>query len=70
MVLQTQIIQYNMGQKNEVQVIRLVAKGTIEEKITELQMKKQNLIDEVIQSGEEPLKAMTEEVSDSRRRIR
>jgi hypothetical protein len=24
-------------------------------------MKKQNLIDEVIQSGEEPLKAMTEE---------
>jgi SNF2 family DNA or RNA helicase len=50
-----------MGQENEVQVIRLVAKGTIEEKITELQMKKQNLIDEVIQSGEEPLKAMTEE---------
>jgi SNF2 family DNA or RNA helicase len=52
---------HRMGQKNEVQVIRLVAKGTIEEKITELQMKKQNLIDEVIQSGEEPLKAMTEE---------
>jgi SNF2 family DNA or RNA helicase len=52
---------YRMGQKNEVQVIRLVAKGTIEEKITELQMKKQNLIDEVIQAGEEPLKAMTEE---------
>lgn len=52
---------HRMGQKNEVQVIRLVAKGTIEEKITELQMKKQNLIDEVIQAGEEPLKAMTEE---------
>ncbi|MDX1806351.1 MAG: DEAD/DEAH box helicase, partial [Paenisporosarcina sp.] len=52
---------HRMGQENEVQVIRLVAKGTIEEKITQLQMKKQNLIDEVIHSGEEPLKAMTEE---------
>lgn len=52
---------HRMGQINEVQVIRLVAKGTIEEKITELQMKKQNLIDEVIQSGGEPLKTMTEE---------
>ncbi|MGI2328385.1 SNF2 helicase associated domain-containing protein [Planococcus sp. YIM B11945] len=52
---------HRMGQKNTVHVIRLVAKGTIEEKITELQMKKKNLIDEVIQAGEEPLKAMTEE---------
>ncbi|MDQ0429238.1 superfamily II DNA or RNA helicase [Planomicrobium stackebrandtii] len=50
---------HRMGQKKEVQVIRLVAKGTIEEKINELQMKKKNLIDDVIQSGEEPLKAMT-----------
>ncbi|HSI67957.1 MAG TPA: C-terminal helicase domain-containing protein, partial [Planococcus sp. (in: firmicutes)] len=52
---------HRMGQKRTVQVIRLVAKGTIEEKITELQLKKKNLIDEVIQTGEEPLKAMTEE---------
>ncbi|EIM06071.1 non-specific serine/threonine protein kinase [Planococcus antarcticus DSM 14505] len=52
---------HRMGQKKEVQVIRLVAKGTIEEKINELQMKKKNLIDDVIQSGEEPLKAMTVE---------
>lgn len=52
---------HRMGQKKEVQVIRLVAKGTIEEKINELQMKKKNLIDEVIQSGEEPLKAMSAE---------
>ncbi|WKA54735.1 DEAD/DEAH box helicase [Planococcus shixiaomingii] len=52
---------HRMGQKNEVQVIRLVAKGTIEEKITQLQERKKNLIDEVIQAGEEPLKSMTEE---------
>ena len=51
---------HRMGQQNEVQVIRLVAKGTIEEKITELQEKKKNLIDEVIQAGQEPLAAMTE----------
>lgn len=50
---------HRMGQKKEVQVVRLVAKGTIEEKINELQMKKKNLIDDVIQSGEEPLKAMS-----------
>ncbi|TWT00529.1 DEAD/DEAH box helicase [Planomicrobium sp. CPCC 101079] len=52
---------HRMGQKNEVQVIRLVAKGTIEEKITQLQERKKNLIDEVIQSGVEPLAALTEE---------
>ncbi|WP_370512342.1 SNF2 helicase associated domain-containing protein [Planomicrobium sp. CPCC 101110] len=52
---------HRMGQKNEVQVIRLIAKGTIEEKITQLQERKKNLIDEVVQSGTEPLTAMTEE---------
>jgi superfamily II DNA or RNA helicase len=52
---------HRMGQENEVQVIRLVAKGTIEEKITQLQERKKSLIDEVIQSGVEPLIAMTEE---------
>src|SRR5690606_4424835 len=41
---------HRMGQQHTVQVIRMVAKGTIEEKITELQEKKRNLIDEVIQS--------------------
>ncbi|RNF39894.1 DEAD/DEAH box helicase [Planococcus salinus] len=52
---------HRMGQEKEVQVIRMVAKGTIEEKITQLQLKKKNLVDEVIQSGQEPLRAMTEE---------
>lgn len=50
---------HRMGQEKEVQVVRLIAKGTIEEKINELQMKKKNLIDDVILSGEEPLKAMS-----------
>lgn len=52
---------HRMGQQHTVQVIRMVARGTIEEKITELQAKKLDLIDEVIQSGQEPLAAMTEE---------
>ena len=52
---------HRMGQKNTVQVIRMVAKGTIEEKINELQEKKKNMIDEVIHSGNDSLTAMTEE---------
>jgi SNF2 family DNA or RNA helicase len=52
---------HRMGQQNEVHVIRLVAKGTIEEKINELQQKKKSLIDEVIHSGQDVLTAMSEE---------
>lgn len=52
---------HRMGQQNEVHVIRLVAKGTIEEKINELQQKKMSLIDEVIQSGQDGLIGMSEE---------
>lgn len=52
---------HRMGQKNEVQILRLVAQGTIEEKITQLQERKKNLIDEVIQTGAEPITAMSEE---------
>ncbi|MBK0149558.1 SNF2 helicase associated domain-containing protein, partial [Bacillus sp. S74] len=44
---------YRMGQKNTVQVIKLVAQGTIEEKMHELQESKKNLIAEVIEPGEE-----------------
>ncbi|WP_144510449.1 DEAD/DEAH box helicase [Bacillus sp. FJAT-22090] len=52
---------HRMGQQNEVHVIRLVAKGTIEEKINELQQKKQSLIDEVIHAGQDVLTGMSEE---------
>ncbi|WP_225999747.1 DEAD/DEAH box helicase [Paenibacillus sp. BJ-4] len=51
---------HRMGQKNVVQVIRLIAQGTVEDKMYELQQKKKNLIDQVIQPGQESLSALTE----------
>ncbi|WP_194434141.1 DEAD/DEAH box helicase [Paenibacillus segetis] len=44
---------HRLGQKQVVQVIRLVSKGTIEEKILELQERKRDLIQEVISSEPE-----------------
>ncbi|HSP21504.1 MAG TPA: DEAD/DEAH box helicase [Planococcus sp. (in: firmicutes)] len=52
---------HRMGQQNEVQVIRMLAKGTIEEKISDLQERKKNLIDEVIHSGQDSLATLTEQ---------
>ena len=52
---------YRLGQKNNVQVIRLLAKGTVEEKIYELQQKKKSLIDQMIQPGENFLSKLTDE---------
>ncbi|MEC2056296.1 DEAD/DEAH box helicase [Peribacillus psychrosaccharolyticus] len=52
---------HRMGQKNVVQVIKLVAHGTIEEKIYELQERKKNMIDEIIQPGKEPASTLTEQ---------
>lgn len=43
---------YRIGQKNSVQVIRLITQGTIEEKINKLQMRKKDLSDSVIQTKE------------------
>ena len=43
------------------QVIRLIAQGTIEEKMIELQQRKIDLIDEVIEAGQETLSALTEQ---------
>lgn len=40
---------HRIGQKNVVEVIKLIAKGTIEEKIIELQGKKKRLSDQVIE---------------------
>ncbi|WP_217586325.1 DEAD/DEAH box helicase [Lentibacillus saliphilus] len=51
---------HRFGQKNVVQVIRLIAEGTIEEKIYDLQQKKRELIDQVIQPGETMLSSLTE----------
>ncbi|QSF44146.1 DEAD/DEAH box helicase [Paenibacillus tianjinensis] len=52
---------HRIGQKKVVQVIRLVAQGTVEDKMYELQQKKKNLIDEVIQPGEEALSTLSEQ---------
>lgn len=52
---------YRIGQKKSVYVIKLVTKGTIEEKILALQEKKRSLIDAVIQPGETLLSKMTQE---------
>ncbi|WCK55214.1 DEAD/DEAH box helicase [Aneurinibacillus sp. Ricciae_BoGa-3] len=51
---------HRIGQKNVVQVIRLVTEGTIEEKMYELQQRKRDLIDQVIQPGEQALSTLTE----------
>lgn len=43
---------HRFGQKNPVQVVRFIAKGTIEEKISDLQDKKRELIDSVVEANE------------------
>lgn len=52
---------HRMGQKNVVQVIRMIAQGTIEEKINELQQQKKEMIDQIIQPGEAMLSSMSED---------
>jgi len=52
---------YRIGQKNSVQVIKLITKGTIEEKIYELQQKKKVMIDSVIKPGEAILSKLSEQ---------
>src|SRR5690625_1357657 len=52
---------HRFGQKNVVQVIRLITEGTIEEKIYDLQQKKRELIDQVIQPGETMLSSRSED---------
>ncbi|MDM5334051.1 DEAD/DEAH box helicase [Ureibacillus composti] len=52
---------HRMGQKNTVQVIKLLARGTIEEKMNELQEKKKNLIADIIEFDEKTSITLTEE---------
>ncbi len=52
---------HRMGQKNVVQVIRLVTEGTIEEKMYQLQQRKKDLISQVVQPGEPSFSALTEQ---------
>ncbi|KMJ57394.1 helicase SNF [Bacillus sp. LL01] len=52
---------HRMGQTQTVQVIKLVARGTIEEKMNELQDKKRHLIEEIIDPDEKVSTALTDE---------
>lgn len=52
---------YRIGQLKSVHVMKLITKGTIEEKIFALQENKKKLIDAVIQPGETMLSKMSEE---------
>ncbi|MDN4493228.1 DEAD/DEAH box helicase [Ureibacillus aquaedulcis] len=52
---------YRMGQKNDVQVIKMVAKGTIEEKMNILQAKKRDLISEIVHPDPKIASSLTEE---------
>jgi SNF2 family DNA or RNA helicase len=51
---------HRIGQKNAVQVIKLITQGTVEEKINALQTKKKTLTDSVIQPGETMLSKLSE----------
>ncbi|WP_085992660.1 DEAD/DEAH box helicase [Oceanobacillus senegalensis] len=52
---------HRIGQKKSVKVIKLVAKGTIEEKMIELQKKKRHLIEEVVNANDNGDEMLTEE---------
>ena len=52
---------YRIGQQNPVQVYKLITKNTLEEKIYELQQKKREMIDAVIQPGENFLSKLNEQ---------
>lgn len=52
---------HRIGQKNTVQVIKLVTRGTIEEKMNELQEKKRHLIEEIIDPDKKAVSTLTEE---------
>lgn len=52
---------HRIGQTKAVQVIRLVAQGTVEDKMYELQQKKKDLLDELVQPGHETMSRLTEQ---------
>ncbi|WP_090740850.1 DEAD/DEAH box helicase [Mesobacillus persicus] len=52
---------HRMGQTNPVKVIKLVSKGTIEEKMNELQAKKKRMIEEIIDSEDPGSSTLTDD---------
>lgn len=51
---------HRIGQEKVVQVIRMISEGTIEERIYQLQQKKRDLVDQIIQPGESMLTSLSE----------
>ena len=52
---------HRMGQKKSVQVIKMIARGTIEEKMHELQQKKRHLIADILETDGVNPTTLTEE---------
>jgi SNF2 family DNA or RNA helicase len=50
---------HRIGQKNSVNVYRIITSGTIEEKILALQAKKQNLFDNMVGESKDIFKKLT-----------
>ena len=52
---------HRIGQTKDVDVIKLIAQGTIEEKVTDLSRRKRAVFDRVVMAGETELSSLTEE---------
>ena len=52
---------HRIGQTHEVDVIRLITQGSIEEKVTDLSKRKRAIFDRVVIAGETALSSLTEE---------
>ena len=52
---------HRVGQQNQVFAYRLICKGTVEEKILELQQKKRELADAILEGENTPLTDLTAE---------
>ena len=52
---------YRLGQKNKVQVVKLIVEGTVEEKINQLQQKKHELSQSVIEGSDGSVSKMSKE---------
>jgi len=52
---------HRIGQTKDVDVLRLIAQGTIEEKVTDLSKRKRAIFDRVVLAGETALESLTEE---------
>ncbi|HPJ02300.1 MAG TPA: SNF2-related protein [Candidatus Limiplasma sp.] len=52
---------HRIGQTRDVDVIRMIAQGTIEEKVTDLSKRKRAVFDRVVLAGETALSSLTEE---------